>query len=456
MTQPNHVTVVLDDDPTGTQTVYGVDVLTDWHEDVLAEQFGRAASGRDDRAFYILTNSRALPETEAATLLTGICRNLNAAAERSGKTFSLILRGDSTLRGHFPAEPLAVETALNVAFDRWLLCPFFAEGGRVTLDGVHYVREVETLRPVAETPFAQDHVFGYRSSNLRAWVEEKTGGTVRAEDVGLLRLEDLRQNGPDYVADALRHGPKLWVADADTLADVAMLQAGCKRLEAEGLRILYRTAASFVQAYLGLETRPPLRPDELVSDTSAGGLVVVGSYVPKTTAQLAALRSAVPNATFLELDVAQLLNDATFETTVHEAISAVNATLARGETAVLFTSRELLTDDDPTTNLSLNRRVSEALVHVVRGLAVAPRFFIAKGGITSSDVATHGLGVRRARVLGQALPGVPVWQLGPESRFPGGRYVVFPGNVGGDSALAELVHSLLLALPSRSSLSRTL
>jgi uncharacterized protein YgbK (DUF1537 family) len=79
------------------------------------------------------------------------------------------------------------------------------------------------------------------------------------------------------------------------------------------------------------------------------------------------------------------------------------------------------------------------LISIVRGLQVRPRFLIAKGGITSSDVATRGLGVRRALVRGQILPGVPVWRLGAEARFPGLDYVVFPGNVGGDTALADAV-----------------
>jgi len=92
--------------------------------------------------------------------------------------------------------------------------------------------------------------------------------------------------------------------------------------------------------------------------------------------------------------------------------------------------------------LDIGRRVSDALIAIVQGLAVTPRYLIAKGGITSSDTATHGLGVRRAVVLGQAIPGVPVWQLGAESKYPGLGYVVFPGNVGADTALADLVARL--------------
>jgi uncharacterized protein YgbK (DUF1537 family) len=40
------------------------------------------------------------------------------------------------------------------------------------------------------------------------------------------------------------------------------------------------------------------------------------------------------------------------------------------------------------------------------------------------------------------LPGIPVWQLGEESRFPGMNYVVFPGNVGGADALLHAYQKL--------------
>jgi uncharacterized protein YgbK (DUF1537 family) len=64
---------------------------------------------------------------------------------------------------------------------------------------------------------------------------------------------------------------------------------------------------------------------------------------------------------------------------------------------------------------------------------------IAKGGITSSDIATKSLKVKLAMVAGSILPGVPVWKLGEESLFPGMHYVIFPGNVGGDDALSLAV-----------------
>ena len=45
-------------------------------------------------------------------------------------------------------------------------------------------------------------------------------------------------------------------------------------------------------------------------------------------------------------------------------------------------------------------------------------------------------------VLGQAAPGIPVWSIEEEGKFPGMSYVVFPGNVGGEDELAKLVGRL--------------
>jgi len=143
-----------------------------------------------------------------------------------------------------------------------------------------------------------------------------------------------------------------------------------------------------------------------------------------------------------EIAVEALLDDARQPGEVERVAQAAGERLSRGEDVVLYTSRRLITGDDAERSLAIGRRVSDSLVAIVRSLAARPRYVLAKGGITSSDIATQGLGVKRALVLGQILPGVPVWQLGPETRYPGLGYIVFPGNVGGPQALAEVVLGL--------------
>lgn len=204
------------------------------------------------------------------------------------------------------------------------------------------------------------------------------------------------------------------------------------------MTILYRTAASFVQAYLKIEKKAFLSVDELISHKTekCGGLVVVGSYVQKTTEQLQQL-VRVPNLLLAEINVERALsNDRAW---LNGLVEKVNEGLAKGSTVVVYTSRSMVTDRSNEGNLSIGRRISEYVAVMVQGISVRPAFFIAKGGITSSDIATKGLNVRKAEIIGQVLPGVPVWRLGSESKYPRLAYIIFPGNVGAPDELARLV-----------------
>ena len=225
--------VVLDDDPTGTQTVADIPVLTEWSVDLL-----RAELESDAPAFYILTNSRSLPEAEAVALNKAIGRNLLQASQQTRRDFAVVSRSDSTLRGHFPAETDALANVLAQQFDGVLLIPYFLEGGRLTIDDVHYVQEGDQLIPAAETPFAQDATFGYHSSNLCAWVAEKTGGRISAESVVSISLTDIRQGGATRIAERLQQvtGGQVVVVNAVTMRDLELFTLGLLQAEAIGKR----------------------------------------------------------------------------------------------------------------------------------------------------------------------------------------------------------------------------
>lgn len=429
--------IVLDDDPTGTQTVYDLPVLTDWSQATLAAEL---AAGTP--VFYVLTNSRSLPPDAAAELNRTIGRNIAATSAATGRGAAVVSRSDSTLRGHYPVETDALAAGLGAHVDGLLLIPYFLEGGRFTIDDVHYVVDGEQLIPAADTPFAADHSFGYRASNLRAWVEEKTQGRIPAAEVTSITLDDLRRGGPDVVAARLGAlaGGEVCVVNATCARDMDVLVLGLLRAEAAGKRFLYRTAASFVQARAGLAARPLLTATDLALPADGGALTVVGSYVPKSSAQLEALLAT--DIRRVEVDVAQLLDYAGHAAEVARARAAVDASLARGEDVVLFTSRRLVTGADAAASLAIGQRVSASLVAIVNELSVRPRYLVAKGGITSSDLATAALGMSRAWVMGQILPGVPVWQAGEESKYPGLSYIVFPGNVGTVDALVDVRNRL--------------
>jgi uncharacterized protein YgbK (DUF1537 family) len=430
--------IVLDDDPTGTQTVHDVPVLTTWDADALRAEFDN-----EDACFYILTNSRSLAPDAAAALNREIALNLSAAAADARKPFDVVSRSDSTLRGHFPLETGVLAEILG-PFDAVILCPFFEAGGRFTINDVHYVAESETLTPAAETAFARDAAFGYHSSNLREWVAEKSGGAVTSQSVRSISLDDIRRGGPDAVRERLLQfsARQVCVVNAACQRDLEVFVQGLLAAEKQGRRFLFRTAASFVAARLGLAPRPLLAAADLRT-SAGGGLTVVGSYVPKTTEQLGRLLDAGESSP-VELSIEALLADASRAAEIARAAAEMNHHLSKQRDVVVFTSRTLVTGADAAASLAIGRRISGALVELVKNLTARPRHLIAKGGITSSDLAKQGLGVGRARVLGQILPGVPVWELDSAAKFPGLPYIVFPGNVGDADALKNLVAKLSL------------
>jgi len=274
-------------------------------------------------------------------------------------------------------------------------------------------------------------------------VAEKTGGRVRSDEVASISLSDLREGGPVAVRRKLGglSGGVMCVINAASTRDLQVLTLALLGAESAGKHFLYRTAASFVPTRAGIEPRPLLAPGDFEHRGPTGGLIVVGSYVPRTTEQVNSLLS-VRHVKRIQVPVEDILSENTRASTIAMVARHADDYLGAGEDVVLYTSRRLVTSDDPSESLQIGGRVSNALVSIVRAIRVRPRYFLAKGGITSSDMATKALNVKRAMVLGQILPGVPVWKTGPESRFPGLTYLVFPGNVGGPEALAQVVMAL--------------
>ena len=430
--------VVLDDDPTGTQTVHSIPVLTDWSVETL-----RAELTTDLPAFYILTNSRSFTLEVAQSINKEIGSNLIEAARKANRPFVVVSRSDSTLRGHFPGEVDALAKALAQDFDGWIINPFFLEGGRYTIDDVHYVDDGDWLVPAAETEFARDGVFGYQTSNLCGWIEEKTGGRFSLDEVVSISINDLRDGGPERVASLLAELQDgcVCVVNAASYRDLEVFTAGLLDAEAHGKRFLYRTAASFVRIRSGLSPRSILTVADLELPNSGNGLVIVGSHVSKTTDQLHKLLEQ-PEISHAEVNVELLIDEKRRLIEIERVAAETDRALDHGKDMVIFTNRQRVVSNDAKSSLSIGQKISEGLISILNNVTAKPRYILAKGGITSSDVATEGLKVKRAMVCGQIMPGVPVWKLGAESRLPGLAYIVFPGNVGDSKALAAVVNKL--------------
>lgn len=442
----NKKIVVLDDDPTGVQTVHDISVYTNWDKDSIRQGFEE-----ENNLFYVLTNSRGFTEEQTTKAHHEIAEVVDEVARETGKDYIFISRSDSTLRGHYPLETQLLkadyEKNTGKTIDGEIMCPFFKEGGRFTIDNVHYVKYGEELVPANETEFAKDKTFGYTAYTMPEYIEEKTKREYKAADVTCISLEDIHNMDIDKIEAQLMGvtGFNKVIVNAVDYADVKVFCTALYRAMAKGKVFMFRTAAAIVKV-MGAVTDQPLltREQMVVKETTNGGIVVVGSHTEKTTKQVECLKE-LKDIEFIELDATLVKDDDAFEAEVSRCLAREEECIRAGKTVCCYTTRALITADtgDKEDELRLSVKISDAVQSLVGRLSITPSFVIAKGGITSSDVGTKALEVKKANVLGQIKPGIPVWQTGEESKFPLTPYVIFPGNVGEISTLKEAVEVLV-------------
>lgn len=438
--------VVLDDDPTGSQVVHDVPVLTAWADEDLRWAFDQPST-----TVFILTNTRSLSSAATSLLLSDLAERIERVAAEVGTEVVLLSRSDSTLRGHFPLETdvlQSVATAHGHRYDAVLLVPAYLDAGRVTVDDVHYARVGDHFLPVAQTPYASDDAFGYRSSDLREWVQEKVGD----HDVSVrsISLSDIRSGGVDQVTRRLleaRDGAVV-VVNAIDESDLDVVALAVVAAESTDWRAICRVGPSFVPARAGIDRRAPLVAEEIFAAGAprSPGLVVVGSHVDLTTRQVRRLRE-LPGLETVELDVTALPSEDTARRELDRCASAVAEAATRGD-VLLMTSRTRTVLEPGESSLDFARLVSASLVELTQRTVSSTElaWVVAKGGITSHDIATDGLGMRRATVLGQLFDGiVSVWRnetpggSSTDDRLTGLPYVVFAGNVGDETTLRDAV-----------------
>ena len=437
-TQPTTKIIAIDDDPTGSQTVHSCLLLTRWDPATLIE-----ALQDESPLFFILSNTRGMDAAKATAITRGICINLRTALdqlEARGITIApvIVSRSDSTLRGHYPVETDVIAEELG-PFDAHFLVPAFFEGGRITRGGTHYLLVDGEPVPVHETEFAKDSVFGFSTAYLPDYVEEKTGGRIKANQVEYFSLNDVRGELRKRL-DSLEHNT-CGVVDAERPDDLAQFAHQVLAAAARGKRFLFRSAASLLSAFADLPSQPVKAEDmSRYVRQARSGVILVGSHVDKSTRQLQHLidqTSVVP----VQIDLDQLVHD---EDRLYSAIQEqLSSAHRRNRSVVLYTSRGERRFLSKAARLAFGERVSAFMVRLVQNLPCEIGFLISKGGITSNDTLSHGLALRTARVLGQIRPGCSVVVCPADHhRFPHLPVVIFPGNVGGDEALTEVFEIL--------------
>ncbi|MBE9240674.1 four-carbon acid sugar kinase family protein [Synechocystis salina] len=444
MADPTKI-IVIDDDPTGSQTVHSCLLLMQWDVATLRR-------GLQDQSpiFFILSNTRALPPAEAEEVVTEICQNLKLAlAAETVDHYLVVSRSDSTLRGHYPLETDVINRELG-PFDAHFLVPAFFEGGRVTKDSVHYLIVDGELVPVAATEFAQDSVFGYHHSYLPDYVTEKTQGKIGAAQVERITLGDL--SNADNASSDKSLGDRLMgfshnqcvVVDGETQKDFDCLAKSLLIASGQGKHFLLRSAASILTSLANLGPQP-VAPVAMASykPTDQPGVILVGSHVQKTTEQLMTLLKD-ETVQGIEIPVQQLRDHPDSEAEIiANALTTVNEIRAGGKTPVIYTSRGELSFASVQARLDFGVTLSQLLMKIVQQLPQDIGFLISKGGITSNDVLSVGLQLTSVRLLGQIIPGCSLVRTAQDHpRFPLLPVVLFPGNVGNARGLATVYERL--------------
>lgn len=443
----NRKIIVLDDDPTGIQTVHGVPVFTHWDKESILKGFKD-----DSNLFFLLTNSRSLTFDQTIKIHKDIARSVAEAAKETGIKFLIVSRSDSTLRGHFPIETETLKEILHQNFelkiDGEIICPFFKEGGRVTIGNIHYVKNQKGMTPVAETEFAADKTFGYSQSHLGLWCEEKTEGKFKADNLVYIDLKMIRSYDVEGIYNQLMMVEDFnkVIVNAEEYSDLKIFAIALIKAIIDGKEFIFRAAASILNILGNIAARPLLGKEEIEDlNSNHGGVVVVGSFVKTTTQQLDYMKESDLLLEFIEFDCHLVIDETAFNNEIIRVTNLMNDLVSRGKTVVIYSRRDYLdiSQMGKEKQLLLSVKISEGLTKIISGLTVRPRFLIAKGGITSSDVGVKSLQVNKAMVLGQVRPGIPVWKTSEESKFPGISYVIFPGNVGDISTLKEVVEIVI-------------
>lgn len=427
------ITIILDDDPTGNQTVHDIPILTDWNTETIKNELTN-----NSPVFFILTNSRSFSSSKTISIHREICSNITEANRDLNKRLRIISRCDSTLRGHYAEEVNTLNEFIYSNEAVQVFVPAFFQGKRYTINDIHYVNEGDHLIPVAETAYAKDNVFKFSNSNLKEYVVEKTRGQIKIDEILSISIDMIRIKGPKTINEIIINKRKCRaiIVNAVSDEDLKVIALAFLLLEKRGLKFIYRSAASLIPAIIPQKKIDLLQTEQLNLNSNNGGLIVVGSYVPKTNAQLNFLINN-SNIIPLEINVDKLL--ATDENDfISEVVSTLENHILSGRSVVLFTSRKVISGDNPNESLSIIAKVSNSIVSIMGRINCKLRFIITKGGITSSDIAIKAFGLRKAVVLGQILPGVPVWKFIESKLNRDQNYIVFPGNVGEGEDLLKL------------------
>ena len=437
--------IVIDDDPTGSQTVNNCLLLLRWDYSTLVKGFKSKSN-----LFFILANTRSLSENDAKLRLEDICNSLKKviAKEKFQEELIFISRGDSTLRGHNFLEPKIINDCLG-PFDATFHIPAFIEGKRLTIDGNHFVDNI----PVSKTIFAKDKIFGYETSNIKDLLFQKSKFQINFDDIQNLKLYELKvleSKETNIVFKKLKNlkNNTHLIVDVEDYSQLKKLSLAVNKLSKEK-KFLFRTAASFVSSISDIKSnrKKPFFYSYLRRRNSENnffpGLIVVGSFIELTTIQL---KIFLENSECLaiELDVFEFFRISSLKNNQEQLflfknklLEEIRGIIKKGNTAVLFTSRKEIALENSSEQINLYNSLAYFISELVADLKNEIGYLVSKGGITSNVILSNGLKASYVYLKGQIINGVSLvnFKLDNDDNLP---IITFPGNIGNQYSLLNV------------------
>ena len=439
--------IVFDDDPTGSQTVHDCLLLLKWDYQTLLKGV-RSPS----KLLFILCNTRSLDEKEATKRLNEICINFITVINNEGyslKDFIFISRGDSTLRGHNFLEPYVINKNLG-PFDATFHIPAFIEGGRFTINGGHFIKDM----PVHKTIFAKDKIFGYETNNIKELLYKKSKSKIKFEEIKSLNLSELEmlefeeKNKIFIKIRNLKNNVQV-IVDAKNYLHLDKFCLLVSKLNSDK-KFLFRTAASFISAFskVGFNTKNNFYYSGLRRKNNNNkymlGLIVVGSHVDISTKQLLHLLK-ISSCKPVEINVDKFFNflklsdkNSSIKDFKNQLVDQIKDLIKEEFTPVLFTSRKVISFREKCEEFSFKKDLALFIAQIVKELKHDIGYLVSKGGITSNTILSEGFNIESAYLEGQVITGVSLLRVNITETNTCIPFVTFPGNIGEPNSLEKV------------------
>tara|TARA_B100000212_G_scaffold112173_1_gene83550 strand:+ start:119 stop:1474 length:1356 start_codon:yes stop_codon:yes gene_type:complete len=443
--------IIIDDDPTGSQTVHNCNLILKWDYQTLLKGLKGSSN-----LLFILANTRSLSEKDVKIRLKEICSSLIAIMNNSlfaEEQFIIISRGDSTLRGHNFLEPFMINEFLG-PFDATFYIPAFLEGNRTTLNGNHFVDNI----PIHKTIFAEDNIFGFNTSNVKELIYEQSKRQLNINHIENIFIKDfdeleVNQSNKFYkYIEKLTNNKKV-ILDITDYSQLDKFSQIIKSL-AKKKKFLFRSAASFISS---LSNNKYNQKDHSYfsqlrrkndNDQIMKGLIVIGSHVELTTLQLNKILE-ISLCKPIEINVMKLYKYFKLEDNFNQInslkkliLNSIKINLSQDAIPVVFTSREIVTPEDNNDLIQFQHFLSAFIAEIVSDMKNEIGYLISKGGLTTNTIISEGLKADSVYLEGQILPGISLVTfnlLKQKGKLP---IVTFPGNIGNIMSLVKTLEIL--------------